>query len=174
MLSTILAIAIGLFFIFALGTLAYASFSAAPWVPLFKRDIMRMIALARVKPDDVIYDIGCGDGRVLIQVVKLTGAKAIGFEISLIPYLIALLRVRLAGLASKIDIKYQNFYLADFSQANIIISFLTPMAMKKLEPKIKKELGSTARFLSYAFPLPNIKPKLVDKPHEKLAKIFLY
>ncbi|MFH1111892.1 MAG: class I SAM-dependent methyltransferase [Patescibacteria group bacterium] len=165
-----------IFFILAitLGTLVIATLSAAPWVPLFKKDIHRMIKLAELKPGQLVYDLGCGDGRILIEAVKQTSVRAVGFELSLIPYLIAKIRVRLSGLHKMIDIRFHDFFSADLSAADAILCFLTPYAMKKLEPKINQELKTDACFLTYAFPLPNLKPQIKDKPDPKTMTIFLY
>src|SRR3989338_9708995 len=87
-----------------LGSLAYASISAAPWVPLRRRDIKRLIHLANIKPGEIVYDLGCGDGRVLAAVVKQTQARAVGFEISLLPYIFAKVRSLLSSGSSRVRV----------------------------------------------------------------------
>ncbi len=174
MILTIVEIVIFLILAIIFGSLAYASLSAAPWVPLFKSDIDRMIKLAELKKDDLVYDLGCGDARVLIAAVKSTGVRAVGFELSLIPYWLAKIRVRLAGLQNKIEVRFQDFFTANLSCADAIFCFLTPYAMKKLEPKIKRELKRGAKFLSYAFPFSNLEAQTADKPQAKVMTIFLY
>jgi hypothetical protein len=72
-----------------LGTFALGGILAAPWVPLWQKDIRRMLKLANVKPGETVYDLGAGDGRIVIMAGKEFGAKAIGYEIAILPYLAA-------------------------------------------------------------------------------------
>ncbi len=173
-MSLITVIILLLLVILIFGTLAYASISAAPWVPLFKKDIKRMIKLANLQPGEILYDLGAGDGRILLECIKQQRVKAEGWEIAFLPYLIARLRIWLNRAGDKITLHYQNFYQADLSSADVIVCFLTPQAMRKLESKIKKELKPGARFLSYAFAFPTWQASLVDKPQDNLTAIFLY
>jgi len=172
-MAEVISLGLMLVVLIVLGTLAYAAVSAAPWVPLRKRDINRLIKLANIKPGEIVYDLGCGDGRVLQAVVKQTQARAVGFEISLLPYIFAKVRSLLLG-TTRVQINYKDFFKTDFSTADVIVCFLTPYAMVKLESKINCELKPGARFLTYAFPLPNRKPTLTEKDNPKTATIFLY
>ena len=173
-MSFIAAVILLFLVVLVFGTLAYASLSAAPWVPLFKKDVRRMINLAKLKPGEVIYDLGAGDGRILLECVKQKQVRAVGWEIAFLPYLIAKLRIWLNKAGDKVTLRYQNFYQADLSSADAIFCFLTPQAMRKLESKIKRELKPGARFLSYAFAFPTWQANVVDKPQDNLTAIFLY
>ncbi len=157
-----------------LGSVAFATLSAAPWVPLPKKDVRRMVAHANIKPGETVYDLGCGDGRVLIEVARAMNAKAIGFEISILMYVVALLRVYLSGQSKNIKIHLKNFYKTDFKEADVILCFLTPNAMRNLKTKVESELKFGARFLSYVFPINGIKPKEIFKERETDATIYLY
>lgn len=163
-----------LFLFIILGTLAYGGWSAAPWVPLWKKDIRRMMKLAKVSPKDIVYDLGAGDDRILIIAAKEFGAEAVGFEIATLPYLIAYIKIRLRGLKNKIQLKYRSFYNQNFFQADVICAFLTPQAMKKLKPKLEKETKSGCRIVSYAFKIPGWQPTIIDKPNKKTTAIYLY
>lgn len=173
MAELVLAVLVILILI-VLGSLAYASFSAAPWVPLRKRDIQRLIDLAKIKPGERVYDLGCGDGRVLAAVVKQTGGNAVGFEVAVLPYVFAKLRTWMPIYKNRMQVKFTNFYEFNLAGADVIFCFLTPYAMVKLEAKINSELKPGARFLSYAFPLPTKTPTLTEKHNPKTARIFLY
>lgn len=140
-------------------TFIFASFSAAPWVWIRKHDIKRVIKF--VKPCDKFYDLGCGDARLLSAAAK-KGAKAIGFEISLLPYLISKFR-------PGIQVKYQNFWHANLSNADIIYFFLMPKALPKLKQKLEQELKPGTRVISYIFQIPGWKPIKIDN-----NKIYLY
>lgn len=170
----ILELVIFLMLLFALAGFAYASVLAAPWLPLPKKDILRMITLAGLKPNDIVYDLGCGDGRVLIQVARTTGARAIGFEISLVMYLIARLRVYFSGQRDRIKVYYQNFYHEDLAKADVIFCFLTTYAMRRLTEKVKQELKPGAKFLSYAFPLVGLVHKIAKKDLPADVTIYFY
>ncbi|MFA6215272.1 MAG: SAM-dependent methyltransferase [Patescibacteria group bacterium] len=166
-----------LFFVFLLailGTFALGGYLAAPWVPLWKKDIRRMLKLAGVKPGEIVYDLGAGDGRIIIIAAEEFGAKATGFEIAFLPYFLGCIKIRLKGLAGRASLKYRNFFNYDFGQADVICTFLTPEAMKKLKPKLKKETKPGCRIVSYAFSIPDWAPAALDKPDKKTTTVYLY
>ncbi|MFA6553333.1 MAG: class I SAM-dependent methyltransferase [Patescibacteria group bacterium] len=175
MVDAILPILILLGIIVFFGTAAYAGLKAAPWVPVFKRDIPRIIKLAGIKPDDIVYDLGCGDGRVLVALANSTPAKRlVGFEISVLPYLWTKGRIIFRGLSRRVDVVFKDFLKRDLSQASVIFCFLTPMAMKKLAPKFKAELRPGSRIISYSFSIPGFTPDAVDKPEPNQMTIYSY
>ena len=164
-----------LFILLIFGTMAWAALSAAPYVPLFKRDIRRMLKLAKAGPSDIIYDFGSGDGRILITASKeFKVKKCVGFEISFLPYIFSRIKILVLGLNKCIDIIPKNFYNQNINKATIITCFLTPKAMKKLGPKFQRELKPGARVVSYAFSIPSLNPVKVDKPTPKSTSIYLY
>jgi len=154
-------------------TAAIAGFSAAPYVPTFTRDVKRLLELAGVTKDELVVDLGAGDGRFLIAAIRY-GARAIGYEISLLLYCIAQATITLRRLRGKIRIVYKNFYDCNLGNADVICCFLTPKAMKRLEPKFERECKRGARVVSYAFKLPQRKPSMVSKPTQTSTPIFLY
>lgn len=141
-----------------LGTLGWASVSAAPWVPLWRRDVQRMIALAAISPQTVVYDLGAGDGRIVIAAAKAGAKQAIGLEIAILPYLVAWCKIWLSGVARNASMQFKNIYRCSFAQAGVVFIFLTPGAMAKLEAKLLDELPTGARVISYAFRFPNWQP----------------
>jgi|SRR3989344_5272539 len=161
-------------FLLILGTFAYAGLIAAPWVPLWQKDVRRMLTLAQIKPGEILYDLGAGDGRIIIMAAKEFGATAVGFEIAVLPYLLGLFKIRLQGLGGKAILKYADFYRNDLSQADVICTFLTPQAMIKLKSKLKKEIKPGGRIVSYAFSLLDWPAEKIDKPSQKSTTIYLY
>lgn len=157
-----------------LGTFALGGILAAPWVPLWKRDVRRMLDLAQVKPGEILYDLGAGDGRIIITAAKEYQASATGFEIAVLPYFLAYIKIILLGLRGQARLKYRNFFKEDLSQADVICVFLTPPAMEKLKPKFDKELKTGARIVSYAFDIKGWTKTKIDKPKEKSTAIYLY
>lgn len=156
------------------GTAAYAGLKAAPWVPVFKRDIERIVRLADIRDDDLVYDLGSGDGRILAALANNSQAQLVGYEISFIPYVWSRLKLIFLGLTKRAEIRYADFLTRDLSQASVIFCFLTPMAMKKLAPKFQKELKKGTRIISYSFSLPDWKPEVIDKPTKRSMLIYKY
>ncbi|USN54003.1 MAG: class I SAM-dependent methyltransferase [Candidatus Nomurabacteria bacterium] len=161
------------FLILFLGSAAFAGLRAAPWLPTRQRDVERMFQLSNVQPGELVMDLGAGDGRFLLHAVKQYQARAEGFEISLLPYLASLWRLR--GLArSQAKMHFRDFFHQKLDQADLIACFLTPKAMAKLEKKWLAEAKPGSRLVSYAFPFPNISPKKADKPDPKSGTVYLY
>ncbi|MDD4607043.1 MAG: class I SAM-dependent methyltransferase [Patescibacteria group bacterium] len=156
------------------GSSALASLSAAPWVPMWKNDVKRILDLAQIKPDEKVYDLGCGDGRILVEAAEKYDAQVVGIEIALLPYLISQIRTLFAGVWSRSQVKLGNLYHKNVSEADVIICFLSAKAMKKLSHKLDKELKSGGRVVSYAFPILDWQPKIIDKPNEQAVAIYLY
>jgi SAM-dependent methyltransferase len=174
MISSVLFYSVVAIITVLLVTAAYAGFSAAPFVPTFQKDVVRMLTLARVGEHDTVADLGAGDGRFLITAAKRFGARGVGYELSILMYLIASLRIALSGTRHAVRLRCADFYRADLSKYDVICCFLTPMAMRKLEPKFLKECRPGTRVVSYAFRLPNIEPDEVSKPTPTSSPIFLY
>ena len=100
--------------------------------------------------------------------------RARGYEIAILPFIISRIKIWLAGLTDRAEIKFSNFWKIDLSEADIVVCFLTPSAMVKLLPKLQTELKPGARFITYAFPLPGIEPDTVSKPLTSDINIYLY
>lgn len=155
-------------------TAAWASWSAAPYVPTWRRDVKRMLELAEVKPGEIVLDLGAGDGRFLVEAVRGFQARAIGYEITALAWFAAWVRIRLTGTQAKAKILFRDFYRQDLSAANVVLCFLTPRAMAKLAPKLQRELRPGTRVLSYAFSIPGWTPVRKDKPDKKRMTVWVY
>lgn len=164
----------GLVLVVVFVTAAIAGLKAAPYVPTFQRDVRRMLKLAGVKPDELVIDLGAGDGRFLITAAREFQARGIGYEISILPYLVALVRVLCSGVRQRVHIELRDFYQVDLSPAKVVTVFLTPMAMAKLKSKFERELRPGTRIVSFAFPVPDWKPTTVDKPEPRATSVYLY
>ncbi len=172
-LVTYLIILFGIILIF--GTAMYASFRAAPWLPVFKRDIKRIIEFADLEKGDKVFDLGCGDGRILIGLANNTKAEyLIGYEISFLFYIWSKLRVLFMGLSKKVEVRFGDFLMRDLSSANVIFCFLTPMAMKRLKPKFEKELKKGTRVISYSFSIPGWTEVGINQPNDNDLPIHKY
>lgn len=158
----------------AAGTAAWASVSAAPYVPTWRRDVRRVLELAEIKPNELVLDLGAGDGCYLVEAVRRFDARAIGYEITALAWLAAWFRIRLTRTQGRAKILYRDFFHQDLSRADVVICFLTPRAMAKLAPKLRRELRPGTRVLSYAFSIPGWTPLKKDKPDPKRMTVWVY
>jgi hypothetical protein len=118
-----------------------------------------MLELAQVEPDDIVYDLGCGDGRILFTAVKDFGVKkAVGYEIDAQRYYSTLLEIERQNLENKIHLIYGNLFEADVTEATVITLYLTTSGNRRLKPKLTKEAGSDTRIVSHDFTIEGWQP----------------
>ncbi len=162
---------VGLLSVFAvLCSFAYASVVFAPWVPTRRKDIERVFALAGLKAGESFFDLGCGDGRMVIEAARY-GIQSTGYEIALPMIASCLLRPKPPGAR----FVFRNFFSADLSKADVVYLFGTPPTLRgRLVEKLERELKPGARVISYAFKLGNWKPSTVDRPDPETLPIYLY
>lgn len=132
-----------------------------PWVPSSMQVVYRMLDMAGVKPDDTVYDLGCGDGRVLVAAAKRYHARAVGIEIDPIRYFWCQILISVLGLRKQVHIIFGNLFNTDLSEADVVVCYLMPDALSKLENKLKKELEPGKRIVSNKFSFPTL--ELVKK-----------
>lgn len=147
-------------FIFLL-TFAYAGLNSAPWVPTKKKDVERFLKLAEIKPGQKMYDLGCGDGRLICAAAQ-AGAQAYGCELSLLPLILVYLRRLFQKEKSRIKISYQSIWQADLRDADIVYFYLLPKIYPKLKEKLEKELKKGAKVIVYVWPIKGWTPLKVD------------
>jgi SAM-dependent methyltransferase len=113
--------------------------------------VSQMLELARVGPDDLVYDLGSGDGRVVIAAARDFRARAVGIEID--PRLIALSReaARRAGVEPRVTFREQDLFEADLSAATVVTVYLTREVNLRLRPKLERELAPGTRVVSFNF-----------------------
>ncbi len=141
-----------------LGTFAYAGVSAAPWFATWSRDIQRFLKLAEIKPGQKFYDLGCGDGKLVFAAAG-AGANAVGFEISLLPYLMAKTR---SFSVKNSKIFYKNFWNQNLSDADVVYIFLTPKINPKAKEKLTRELKPGTKVIAYTWPIEGWLPDKTD------------
>lgn len=131
------------------------------FIPLPMETVRTMLKLAKIKKGDVLYDLGAGDGRVVIEAAEQYGIHAVGIENSVLPYMIANLNVRLRGLDAKgngqIKILNKNFMKHSISKASVVTIYLTPKMNARLKPKFERELKKGTRVVSAAHEMPGWK-----------------
>jgi SAM-dependent methyltransferase len=113
--------------------------------------VNEMLRLADVTASDVVYDLGSGDGRILIAATRDRGARGVGLEID--PTLVAhsTERARRLGLADRLDFRQQDLFEADLTPATVVTLYLSPDLNRRLRPKLLRELRPGARIVSHGF-----------------------
>jgi tRNA A58 N-methylase Trm61 len=123
----------------------------APWVPTPMNVVHLMLAMAEVGPGDVVYDLGCGDGRMVVAAARHYGARAVGVEIDPLRYLWCQMRITALGLRDRVRIVYGDFFAQDLSEADVVTCYLLQDTNNKLEGKLKRELNPGTRVVSNTF-----------------------
>jgi precorrin-6B methylase 2 len=129
-----------------------------PFVPTPQEVVEGMLQLAQVKKGDTVYDLGSGDGRIVITAAKKYGVRAVGFEID--PELIKQSRasIKKEGLENLAEIREQDILTVDLSPASVLTMYLLPSVNLKLKPKILSEIKPGSRVVSHAFDMGDWKP----------------
>ena len=128
----------------------------APWAPTSRKLARKMLSLANVGPDDLVYDLGCGDGRLVTIAAKECGARAVGVEIDPLRYLWCQVLITILGLRDRVRIVFGDFFKMDLSNADVVTCYLLQETNDKLEGKLKKELRGGTRIVSNTFMFSNI------------------
>lgn len=167
------------FWIFALillllGSAAWASVRGAPWVPTYKSDMYAVLRAAALRPGELFIDLGCGDGRVLFVAAKHFGVHAVGYEISILPYLAAQFRWLCSPHRGLVRIRFGDFFRADLHDADAVFCFLVPATLARLKKKFVQELRPSSRVLSYSFPIPGWLPYVQHKPTSRSLTVWCY
>lgn len=148
--------------IFLLGTSAVG----AGWEPTAGRKVARMLELSEAGPSDVLYDLGSGDGRVVIEAARSYSASAVGVEADPLRVLYSRLAVSLHRLKGKVRVVWGNFFHVDLSEATIVTLFLTQGTNRRLKAKLLSELKPGTRVVSYVWTFEGWTPKSVDAENE--------
>lgn len=144
----------------------------SPWAPWWRTSdakIRESLKLAKVTKKDNVYDLGCGDGRVLIIAAKEFGARGVGVEIDPLRALISTLMIHANGVQDKVKIKRKNFFDVDISDATVVFVYLVPKALGRLKLKLLKELKKGTLLVSYRYKI-NLPLLRYDKKND----IYLY
>ncbi len=117
-----------------------------------------MLQMAHVGPHDVVLDLGCGDGRIIVTAAKEFGARGIGYDID--PQRISEARdnAARAGVASRAHFEQKSFFDVSISQASVVTVFLIPSVLEKFRSRFLRELAPGTRIVSHSFPIRDWKP----------------
>jgi SAM-dependent methyltransferase len=133
-----------------------------PFVPTPQEVVDKMIELGGVKKGDVVYDLGSGDGRIVITAAK-NGARAVGFDVDGDLVKESRENIRKAGLEKSAEIKQQDILTVDLSPATVVTMYLLPDVNLKLKPNLLKQLKPGSRVVSHAFDMGDWKPDKTER-----------
>ncbi|GIW61237.1 MAG: 50S ribosomal protein L11 methyltransferase [Patescibacteria group bacterium] len=141
----------------------------SPWSPWWRTNKVtakKICKLAKVSSNDMIYDLGCGDGTALITAAKISNACGIGIEIDPLRVLIAKIRTFIHGVSHKITVERGDFFKVDISQATVVFVYLIPKTLKRLEKKFLAELKPGTKIVSYVYPIDYLPLLTYDVEHQ--------
>ena len=144
------------------------------FVPTWEPVVYQMLELAKVTRDDVVYDLGSGDGRIVILAAQKYGARGVGIEID--PKLVAISRqvARDAQVADRVTFIEGDLFTADLSKATVVTLFLSPSVNNELEAKLRRELKRGTRIVSHQFPIGRWKPDKTVRAVEDKTDLYLW
>jgi len=147
----------------------------APYVASPLHVVERMLELARIKPGETVFDLGSGDGRILIAAVEKYKAKGVGVEIS--PRLVAQANANIQkeGLADQVRVIQGDVLDADLTGADVVFIYLVTPLNEKLRPRFERYLKTGARVISHDYAVPGWRPARTEKTDDRHAHlIYVY
>ena len=134
----------------------------APFVATPTPVVRQMLILAELKPGEILYDLGSGDGRAIIMSAKDFGATSVGVELRDDLAKKALITIDELSLGEKTKIVQRDIFEVDLSAANVVFLYLTTSANERIKPKLEAELKSGTRVVSHDYEILGWKAKKVD------------
>lgn len=122
-----------------------------PYVPTTEVAVREMLKLAKVQKSDVLYDLGCGDGRIVIEAAKQFGTRGVGIDIDPARIQEARANAKKAGVEALVRFEEKDLFEADFHEATVVTLFLLPRINLKLKPKLLEQLQPGTRVVSNTF-----------------------
>ena len=143
-----------------------------PWWTTPPSKVENMLALAEVTQDDVVYDLGSGDGRIVIAAAKTYGARGVGIEIDPELVRIATETARDSGVSDRVRFVRGDFWTSDFSEASVVTMYLFEETQAKLKPILLEQLHPDTRIVTYWYKIPGWTPVKTKKGI--IGNIYLY
>jgi precorrin-6B methylase 2 len=143
-----------------------------PFVPTPQEVVDKMVDLAGVKKGDVVYDLGSGDGRIVITAAK-KGAKAVGFDVDGDLVKESRANIQKAGVQDSAEIKQQDILTVDLSPASVITMYLLPDVNLKLKPHILSQMKPGSRIVSHAFDMGDWKPEKTERVNGRTIYLWI-
>ena len=130
-----------------------------PYVPTKEPVVDRMLQMAKIKPGDVIYDLGCGDGRIVIAAAKRFGIRGVGIDIDPQRIAEAQENAKKAGVADRVQFIQGDLFDADIKGASVVTLYLLPEVNMRLRPKLLSDLKPGTRVVSHNYDMGDWKPE---------------
>lgn len=134
----------------------------APFATTPHEVVERMLALAEIRPGDVLYDLGSGDGRIVIAAARKYGIKAVGYEIDAALVKLSRQNIKQAGLEHLAEIRDEDLRHADFTAASVVAMYLYPGVMLRLRPELRRQLRPGSRVVAHDFAMGGWQPDRVE------------
>jgi len=122
-----------------------------PYVPTRQEVVEAMLRMADVRPGDVVYDLGCGDGRIVIAAAQKFGARGVGIDIDPARISEARYNARRAGVEKQVEFRAGDLFAADIRDATVVTLYLLPEVNLRLRPKLQHDLRPGTRIVSHDF-----------------------
>jgi tRNA G37 N-methylase Trm5 len=147
-----------------------------PFVPTPELVAERMLTLAGTKPGELVYDLGAGDGRIVILAARSFGATAVGVELQESRLKIIAERIRKEKLEQSASVIHGDFLDVDLSKADVVTLYLLPSVNTLIRPKLEHELSFGARVVSHDFPIQGWFPMQLERveAEHRTHAIYLY
>ena len=139
------------------------AFYGLPSVPTKPDRIRKALKLVNLQPDEILYDLGAGDGRVLLIAAREFGAQAVGIEVGPIQYALIWLRAVASGFGDKIQIQWKNFLKADLSTGDVVFVYATSKEVRRLASYLEKQMKPGSRVVSISADFPEWEPSTFDE-----------
>ena len=139
--------------------------------------VKRMLEMARVDKDDILYDLGCGDGRIVIMAAKEYGARGVGIDLGPQRIKESKLNAETARIEDLVEFREQDVFKADFTDATVVTLYLIMDVNEELRPHLERQLKDGTYIVSHSYPIPGWAGKLIDHETMEAAdgeKHFIY
>jgi ubiquinone/menaquinone biosynthesis C-methylase UbiE len=136
-----------------------------PYVPTPQPVVDKMLELAAVRRQDVLYDLGCGDGRIVISAARDRGARGVGIDLNPQRIEEAQANAKAAGVTDRVSFRVGDLFESDFSAASVVTLYLLPDINRKLRPQLWRQLKVGTRVVSHDFDMGD------EWPPEKVEKV---
>jgi SAM-dependent methyltransferase len=134
----------------------------APFITSSEPTVVKMVELAEIKPEDVVYDLGCGDGRLVIAAVASSGCRGVGIDIEPERVKESLENATRQSVADKIEFREQDIFQADLSGCSVALIYLTGWMIEKLEPQFE-QMKPGSRIVTQDYYIQQVRPHRVVK-----------
>ncbi len=130
-----------------------------PYVPTPQPVVDEMLKLAGVKKGDILYDLGSGDGRIVVTAAKQFGIHAVGYDLNPERIKEANENAKAAGVTDRVNFRLQDLFQADIHEASVVTMYLLPSVNLKLKPKLLQDLKPGTRLVSHDFDMGDWTPE---------------